>query len=111
MNKHQLIEILQLLDNKKITDKLKELGYEDCETSTNEAYQNVSILDILNGNEIETDWYENVFDDREYQGNVYTNVKGFADNEFIFIQINKINRETQSSFPERVEIYTKTLHK
>ncbi len=88
-----------------IRRKLRKFGYRDCEYD--KRYRDISLKIIYNGNSEETETYTTIDGNWQFYGNIYLDIKGYENLEFIEIAMNKIYRDRDMSFPYRVYIYAK----
>ncbi len=103
MTKEKLTQIVQFTELDKIIAELLRLGYRSCEEDC--KYAALSLIDIYNGDCIETERYENVQSKLSFGGEIYTNVKGAEELEIISIVVN----DKKSSLPLNIEFYIKEI--
>lgn len=99
----ELTTIIRTADQKAITKQLRELGYIDCKK--HKQYKHISLVDLFEGNDVETDEYLDSKGKRTYQGGIFTQVKGYEQLEFIVVNIN----DNKNTFPIDMLIWAKEI--
>ena len=103
MTLQQLTEIIKTADKKAITKQLKKLGYIDCKKDKKLRY--LSIETLFKGKLEETDTFPDGKNKRTYQGGIFTQVKGYAQLEFVIVNIN----DHKNTFPIDMLIWAKEI--
>lgn len=86
-----------------IRRKLRKLGYINC--ARDKRFRDINLFTIMSSDNEETETHTTNDGDYQYYGNIYRNVSGFSDCEFIEITKNKIYHDRDFSFPYRDYIY------
>lgn len=107
MKIEQLTKLVMTRDLKKIEKSLQELGYEDA--SKNKKYRDFSIVEIVKGFPYSTGWVPDEQQSKEYEGRIFSNVKGAENAEFIALSVNKIDKKRDLSLPLSLKWFVKEV--
>lgn len=109
-----IIDLTQIIkNNKNIEEKtlkkaLTRQGYLDC--SKDKEMRHINLNDIAKGHTAHTEVFPIKNGKFEIFVDICTDVKGFEDLEFIIININKIYRDKDLSFPYKIFTFAKKVN-
>ena len=107
MDLSQLTVIVATANKKQIKDRLKALGYIDC--NSDRKLGKVGIVELVNAVKFETEDF--IDNDRKhlYNGRICVAVKGYESYEFVFVNIYDIKPSTDPFDDEETAIQTEML--
>jgi hypothetical protein len=107
MTVNKMTEIIKQVDENKIAESMKDLGYIDCETD--KSLHDINFLLLADGKIAQTKFFGEKSADLEYCGEIITDVKGWEKYEFVVININKHQNKEDFRFPIRILTFAKPI--
>lgn len=107
MELERLTEIIKTTKAGVIKKSLKKLGYIDC--AKDKEMRHINLCDIMGGEAVTTEVFPTANGKREFYGDICTKVKGYEDLEFVIVNINKIYKDKDLSFPYKMFAFAKKV--
>ncbi len=108
-----IIDLTQIIKNNRHSEEkmlkkaLKCQGYIDC--AKDKEMRRINLCDIAKGCTAHTEVFPIKNGKFEIFVDICTNVKGYEDHEFIIININKVYKDKDLSFPYKIFTYAKAV--
>lgn len=103
----ELTNIIRTANKKTIIASIKQLGYIDC--TKDKKLRRANLCDIMKGKTISTATFPTKNGKYEYYGDICTTAKGFENLEFVIININKVYKDKNLSFPYKIFTFAKEI--